>query len=216
MTKETWKDWNMETGSILVFDRGYVDYGWYYELSKADIFFVTRTKKNMQYAIEEQRPLTEEGVIKDEIISFVLDDAEEDYPDRLRLITYWDTEKQKELRFLTNNFDLSAKTIADIYKERWQIELFFKWIKQNLKIKTFLGTSKNAVLTQIWVAMIYYLILSYIKAQTKTSLSLLELSRIFHEAFFDRISIIDLLSLSPASVSRKLKRSRGSPQLTLV
>lgn len=214
-TRDTWEDWNLPKGSILIFDRGYLDYEWYYDLNKADMFFVTRARKNMQYAIHEQRRITEEGVLKDEIISFVLDDAEESYPRKLRLITYWDTEQKKQYCFLTNNFDLPAKTIADIYKERWQIELFFKWIKQNLKIKTFLGTSKNAVLTQIWIAMIYYLLLSYIKVQTKTSLSLLELSRIFSEAFFDRVSIIDLLSLSPASVSMSLKRSRGSPQPVL-
>ena len=97
----------------------------------------------------------------------------------LRLVTYWDAERKKELRFLINNFDLSAKTIAAIYKERWQIEPFFKWIKQNLKIKTLLGTSRNAVLTQIWIAMFYFMLMSYIKAQTKTTLSLLELSRVF-------------------------------------
>ncbi len=214
-TRETWREWNLPKESILVFDRGYLDYEWYYELNEADIFFVTRARGNMQYGIHRQQRITEEGVLSDEIISFVLDDAEEKYPDTLRLITYWDTEKKKEYRFLTNNFFLSAKTIADIYRERWQIELFFKWIKQNLKIKTFLGTSKNAVLTQIWVAMIYFLLLTYIKVQTKTSLSLLELSRVFSEAFFDRVSIIDLLSLSPASVSRSLKRARGSPQPVL-
>lgn len=214
-TRDTWKDWKLPKGSILVFDRGYIDYKLYYDLNEASIFFVTRAKGNMQHTIEEQKEVTGKGVIRDEIISFILNDAEENYPKKLRLITYWDEEQKKQYHFLTNNFDLPAKTIADIYKQRWEIETFFRWIKQNLKIKTFLGTSKNAVLTQIWIAMIYYLLLTYIKTQTKTGLSLLELSRVFSEAFFDRISIIDLLSLSPASVSQTLKRTRGSPQPVL-
>lgn len=170
----------------------------------------------MQYATQEAKKITgEKGVLKDEIISFVLPSAEKKYPKKLRLITFWDKEKKKEYHFLTNNFDFSAKTIADIYKERWQIELFFKWVKQNLKIKTFLGTSKNAVLTQIRIAMISFLLLSSIKAQTKTALSLLELSRVFAEAFFQRLSIIDLLSLRPASITQKLKQTRASPQNSL-
>ncbi len=117
MTRETWKNWNLEKDSILVFGRGYVDYGWYYELNQADIFFVTRARGNMQYAVEGHRPVTKKGVTKDDVISFVLEDAEKDNPDKLRLINYWD-EKQKEFRFLTDNFDLLEKIIADIYKER--------------------------------------------------------------------------------------------------
>ena len=214
-TKATWQDWNLPKQSILVFDRGYIDYNWFNDLTSSNIFFVTRRKKNMQYAIHESSLTTEEGVIKDEVISFVLPNAEKAYPHKLRLVTYWCATKQKQLQFITNNFKLSASTIAAIYKEHWQIELFFKWIKQHLKIKTFLGTNKNAVLTQIWIAMIYFLLLSYIKAQTKTKLSLLELSRIFAEAFFSRITIIDMLTLPPASIVQQLKQTRGSPQLAL-
>jgi len=108
---------------------------------------------------------------------------------------------KKTLTFLTNNFRLAATTIAQIYKSRWQIELFFKWIKQNLKIKSFLGTSKNAVLTQIWVGMCYYLLLTYIKYQTKYGYSLLHLSRIIRETLFDRKSLIDILTLHPERLS---------------
>jgi IS4 transposase len=115
----------------------------------------------------------------------------------LRLIRYYDEERQKTLTFLTNNFKLAATTIAQIYKSRWQIELFFKWIKQNLKIKSFLGTSKNAVLTQIWVAMCYYLLLTYIKYQTKYGYSLLQLSRVIREMLFERKALIDILTLKP-------------------
>lgn len=117
------------------------------------------------------------------------------YPEELRLVRFHDEERNKTLVFLTNNFKLAASTIAQIYKSRWQIELFFKWIKQNLKIKSFLGTSKNAVLTQVWVAMSYYLLLSYIKYQTKYGHSLLQLSRVIRETLFERKTLIDILTL---------------------
>jgi IS4 transposase len=111
--------------------------------------------------------------MSDERISLSGPLTKDKYPQDLRLIRFYDEERQKIFTFLTNNFKLAATTIAQIYKSRWQIELFFKWIKQNLKIKSFLGTSKNAVLTQIWVAMCYYLLLTYIKYQTKYAYSLL-------------------------------------------
>jgi len=112
------------------------------------------------------------------------------YSKELRLIRYYDEENKKMLTFLTNNFKLAATTIAQIYKSRWQIELFFKWIKQNPKIKSFLGTSKNAVMTQIWVAVCYYLLLTYIKYQTKYRFSLLQLSRVIREMLFDRKALL--------------------------
>lgn len=122
---------------------------------------------------------------------------------------------QHLLPLLTNNFEFSAKTIADIYKARWQIELFFKWIKQHLKIKTFLGTSKNAVLTQIWVAMIYYLLLSWIKFQTKFKGSLLDLTWIIKEMLLRNISIINLLNLSPKTIIGITERASPSQLLLL-
>ena len=128
----------------------------------------------------------------------------------LRLIRFYDEERQKTLTFLTNNFKLAATTIAQIYKSRWQIELFFKWIKQNLKIKSFLGTSKNAVLTQIWVAMCYYLLLTYIKYQTKYAYSLLQFSRVIRETLFERKSLIDILTLQPESSNMREDTSGGS------
>lgn len=124
------------------------------------------------------------------------------YPEPLRLVGFRDPETKKRLKFLTNNFSLCAYTICRIYKSRWQIELFFKWIKQNLKIKSFLGTSKNAVLTQIWVAMCYYLVLSYIKYKTKCHYSLLELSRIVSEVVFERMSLTDLLGSNTYNASK--------------
>ena len=110
---------------------------------------------------------------------------------------FYDEDRKKVLTFLTNNFKLAASTIAQIYKSRWQIEQFFKWIKQNLKIKSFLGTSKNAVMIQIWVAMCYYLLLTYIKYQTKYGSSLFYLSRVIREMLFEKKSLIDILTFNP-------------------
>ena len=123
------------------------------------------------------------------------------YNKELRRVRCWD-EKHGEYVFITNNFKLTALEVALVYKERWQIELFFKWVKQNLKVKTFLGTSKNAVMNQVWVAMIYYLLLSYIKFQTKCSRSLLELSWMFKETVLIRRPLIDILSLTPHSIAK--------------
>jgi IS4 transposase len=135
------------------------------------------------------------------------------YGKKLRRIKFFNEEKKKVYEYLTNNFELTAKQIADIYKQRWQIELFFKWIKQNLKIKTFLGTSKNAVMTQIWIAMIYYLLLAYIKFQTKFKKSLLELTRMIRETIMIRRSLIDLLSLEVKTLFR-IQRQK-IPQMSL-
>ena len=189
--------------SISVFDRAYLDYNHLYYIHKEKGFFVTRIKKNTDYIITGQHEITlKGGVLGDYEIEMKGFYTSQKYPEKLRLVRYYDAETGKIYEFLTNNFRLSAKTIADIYKERWQIELFFKWIKQNLKIKTFLGTSKNAVMIQIWVAMIYYLLLAYIKHQTKYSGSYLELHRLFKEALFDAITVIDLLNLTLKDIPR--------------
>jgi len=189
--------------SILSVDRGYIDYKWLYSLTKSKVYFVTRAKKNIQYEIIGQHEVTtKKGVLFDHTVRLTGYYQKRFYPEPLRLIGFYDKETKKELVFLTNQFSLAAYTITQIYKARWQIEIFFKWIKQNLKIKSFLGTSKNAVLTQIWVAMCYYLLLSYIKYQTKYAYTLLELSRMIAETVFDRISLIDLLSCSSYNYKR--------------
>jgi IS4 transposase len=179
-----------------------VDYSWWRELNWKGITFVSRVKKNQAIFVSGQhkKARLEQGILKDEEVYLDLFVAK--YPNRLRRVTYYDKEKGKIYEYLTNDFNLGSKTIADIYKDRWQIELFFKWIKQNLKIKTFLGTSKNAVMTQIWIAMIYYLLLAYIKFQTKFDKSLLELTRMFREALMFRRNLIDLLSLNSKSVNK--------------
>lgn len=181
--------------SIVSVDKAYIDYNWLNSLNEQRVWFVTRAKTNIDYAVVGQHPISSKKVLSDEIISLQGPQTKTKYSEELRLIRYYDEERQKTLTFLTNNFKLAATTIAQIYKSRWQIELFFKWIKQNLKIKSFLGTSKNAVLTQIWVAMCYYLLLTYIKYQTKYGYSLLQLSRVIREMLFERKALIDILTL---------------------
>ncbi len=183
--------------NIVSIDKAYIDYKWLYSLEEQGVWFVTRAKSNIDYAVTGQHPVSGKGVISDETISLSGALTKENYPEQLRLIRYFDEERKKTLTFLTNNFKLAATTIARIYKSRWQIELFFKWIKQNLKIKSFLGTSKNAVMTQIWIAMCYYLLLTYIKYQTKYGYSLLQLSRVIREMLFERKNLIDILTLNP-------------------
>lgn len=185
----------LEKGSIITFDRAYIDYEWWKEINERELFFVSRTKSSQNIFVtgQHKNARLEKNILADDIVMFWSYDVieKEKYPGKLRRIKYWDNANKKELTFLTNNFKLTARQIADIYRDRWQIELFFKWIKQNLKIKTFLGTSKNAVMTQIWIAMIYYLLLAYIKFQTKFKKSLLELTRMIREVLLFRRDLID-------------------------
>lgn len=182
---------NVPSWSILTFDRWYVDYERYNKMTNKWISFVSRIKRNMDYIVDEDYNVYEWGIISDEKIE-IFNPQNRKYWElkNFRLVKYYDKEQDKEYSFITNNFDISAKTIADIYKSRWDIEIFFKWIKQNLKIKSFLWTTKNAVLSQIWIAMIYYLILSYIKYKTKINYSLLEFTRIIRELLMSRMSLI--------------------------
>ena len=183
--------------SIITVDRAYIDYKWLYSLKQQKVFFVTRAKRNIKYKFLGQHTIPKKtSVIADELIQLTGFYTQQEYPDKLRMVTYYDKETDKELVFLTNNFTLSPKTIADLYKARWEIELFFKWIKQNLKIKTFLGTSYNAVMTQIWVAMIYYLLLRFIKFQTKYDHTMQELARIIKELLMENVSLLETLRIN--------------------
>jgi len=184
-------------GSIVAVDRGYIDYAWLNQLTTRDIFFVTRTKRNMKYAVRARHTITaHQGITSDQVITLT-GLRGEDYAGELRRIGYRDAETGKHYAFLTNNFKLSAKTIADIYKARWQIELFFKWIKQNLKIKSFLGTSKNAVMTQIWVAICIYLLLCYLKFMNGLSWSLQQIVRVLQLNLFERRPLLELFDPKP-------------------
>ena len=178
--------------SIVTFDRAYIDFSLFQAYQDAKVFFVTRTKENLRFEFLGQHDIPKKkGLQFDQTVQIKNPKQRKKYPGKLRLIGYFDHDTNKTYLFLTNNFKLAAITITQIYKARWQIELFFKWIKQNLKIKTFLGTSKNAVLSQIWVAMIYTLLLAYIKFQTKFSFSILKLARMIQEALFFRQHLND-------------------------
>jgi len=185
-------------GSMVAIDRGYNDYAWYNQLTEKGIFFVTRLKSNAKTRVVCRRMvLSGKGLTSDKTIEFTGVLTAKKCPIQLRRIGYRDPETGKHYIFLTNNFKLAAKTIADIYKARWQVELFFKWIKQNLKIKSFIGTSKNAVMTQIWIALCVYLLLAFIKFQSKLKKSMQQILRLLHLNLFEKRDLMALLRGDP-------------------
>jgi IS4 transposase len=154
----------IEAGSIYVMDRAYVDYLRLYRIHRANAYFVTRAKTNMAFYVCSSKSVDKSrGVLCDQIIRLNGPKAKKDYPEQLRRVRYRDPDSGKILVFITNYFELSALIVAAIYKSRWNVELFFKWIKQNLRIKAFYGTSENAVKTQIWVAICIYLLVAILK-----------------------------------------------------
>lgn len=182
--------------SIITVDRAYYDFNWFYSLELDRVYFISKAKQNLKCEVTGQQEVPKnKGVISDLTIHLTGYEQKKYYPKNLRLITFYDSKNKKELVFITNNFKLAASTIAELYKHRWQIELFFKWIKQNLKIKTFLGTSENAVMTQIWAAMIYYLLLAFIKFQTRYAYSMHELTRVIGETLMEYVDIIEILRM---------------------
>ena len=185
-------------GSMVAIDRGYNDYAWYNQLTKKGIFFVTRLKSNAKSRVVRRRPVfSGQGLSSDQTIEFTGTQTAKRCPIPLRRIGYRDPETGKDYIFLTNNFKLAAKTIADIYKARWQVELFFKWVKQNLKIKSFIGTSKNAVMTQIWISLCVYLLLAFIKFQSKLKKSMQQILRLLHLNLFEKRDLMALLRDDP-------------------
>ena len=178
-------------GSIVVFDKGYINYSWFNMLGEENVFFVTRLKHNAVYKLLERRPVNRKtGVTSDHIIEVVSHRKTL----RLRRIGYRDPESGKHYEFLTNHFRLSPKTIADIYKERWQIELFFKEIKQNLRIKSFVGHSENAVLIQIYTALTIYLLLAYQKFLSRFGQSVQHLFQLIQLNLLGSASLEELLN----------------------
>ena len=183
---------SLPKGSIVVEDLGYTDYAWYAQLTAQKIFFVTRQKRNARYeALESREVNKKQGLLSDQTIRLTGAKAQ-DCPVLLRRIAYLDATTGRRYVFLTNHFRLAAKTIADIYKERWQIEIFFRFIKQNLKIKAFIGNSENAVLTQIYAALIVYLLLCYLKFLCNLSITLQNCIRILQLNLFRTCALQEL------------------------
>lgn len=185
-------------GSIIVIDKGYTDYSWYKQLTKNGIFFVTRQRNNAVYRVIERRQVNRsQGVTSDQVIELTGSQLKNESMPKLRRVGYRDPEAGKHYVFLTNHFGLSAKTIADVYRERWQVELFFKTIKQNLKIHAFVGNSFNAVLTQIWIALCTYLLLSFLKFQSKTAWTEQRILRLLKANLFSKKNLMALIKPPP-------------------
>jgi len=183
-----------EAGSIYVFDRGYVDFARLFRIESANAYFVIRQKKNTKFTVCKSRPVDKScGLRCDQVIRLSTKKSKRDYPMKLRRISFFDTNTGKRLIFLTNHFDLPALTIAAIYKRRWQIELFFKWIKQNLRIKTFYGTSENAVRTQIWIAICVYLLVACLNKVHGIDESMSRMLQILSVNVFQKVTVNQLL-----------------------
>ncbi len=177
----------VQADSFYILDRGYIDYTRLYRIQRAEAYFVTRTKKNMHFErIYSAKTDKSKGIMFDQTIKLVGFYVSKEYPEKLRRIKYHDSEKNITLIFLTNNFELDAVQIAMIYKHRWFIEIFFKWIKQHLKIKSFWGHSINAVKTQIWIAISVYLIVLIVKKKLKIRQSIYEILQILSINIFDK------------------------------
>jgi len=179
-----------EAGATYVMDRGYVDFARLYAFTQAGAFFVTRSKSNMRYHRVYSYPVDKSaGVMADQAIALEGFYPRKNYPLHLRRITFRDPETGKRLVFLTNHFALPAATIAALYKQRWQVELFFKWIKQNLRIKHFFGTSENAVKTQIWIAVSVYVLVAIIKKDLKLDICLYTFLQILSVHSFEKVEL---------------------------
>jgi len=184
----------LPTGSVVVFDRGYNCYRWHNTLTENGIFFVSRIRGNAKYRVLERHAVTGcSAITSDQTIEYTALRKDGDKLTPIRRIGYRDPETGKHYIFISNQFSWSAKTIADIYKQRWQVELFFKWIKQNLKIKAFLGNTENAVMTQIMAALCVYLLLAFLKFQSKIDKSLQQIIRLLQLNLFARRSLLELL-----------------------
>jgi hypothetical protein len=185
----------LEPGAFYVMDRAYVDFGRLHHFVLAGSFFVTRAKAGVRLNRLESLPVDKNtGVRSDQVVWLALPRSIEHYPDRLRRVSYKDPESGKGLVFLTNNFDLPALTIARLYKCRWQVELFFKWIKQNLRIKHFFGTSDNAVKTQVWIAICVYVLAAIARKQLRLEVSLSQLLQILSVNVFEQIPLAELVA----------------------
>jgi hypothetical protein len=186
-----------EAGAFYVMDRGYVDFGRLYVFTLSAAFFVVRTKSNVILQRRYSHPVDRTtGVRSDHTVILTAIGSAQVYPDALRRVSYLDVEPRKRFKFLTNNFTLPAVTIAQIYKSRWQVELFFKWIKQHLRIKAFYGTSENAVKTQIWIAVSVYVLVAIVRKRLMLPISLYQILQILSVTLFEKTPILQVLQPS--------------------
>jgi hypothetical protein len=183
-----------EAGSFYIMDRGFTDFARWFTLHQAQAFFVIRGKSNLLFRRVYSRTVDKAtGLRCDQTIALIAPKASKDYPQQLRRIKFYDAEHNKHLVFLTNNFDLPALTIAQLYRCRWQVELFFKWIKQHLRIKKFYGTTENAVKTQIWIAIAVYVLVAIVKKRLNTEASLYTILQILSLTLFEKTPLDQLL-----------------------
>lgn len=188
---------SFEAGAFYVMDRAYLDFGRLYKLHLASAFFVTRARKRFDFQRLYSQPVNRAtGVICDQIVTLVNPVPRKGYPEKLRRIRYFDAQEQKRLVFLTNNFSLPPLTIAQLYRSRWQVELFFKWIKQHLRIKKFYGTSVNALKTQIWIAISVYVLVAIVKKELQLEGSLYRMLQICSVTIFEKTPILQAFSMS--------------------
>ena len=202
----------IEPGAFYVMDRGYVDFARLYRFTRHSAFFVTRAKRNLDYARRVSRKIDKTtGLRSDQTIMLAGVKSSRLHPDPLRRVSYHDAETNRRFVFLTNNFTIPALTVAGLYKSRWQVELFFKWIKQNLRIKAFFGTSENAVKTQVWIAISTYVLVAIIKRELKVDRSLSAILQILRLTLFEKTPVIQALAAENAPDPN----SRNVNQLTL-
>jgi len=186
-----------EAGAFYVMDRAYIDFQRLFVFTLSAAFFVVRTKSNVLLERRYSRPVDKStGVRSDQTVILSSFESASAYPDPLRRVSYYDAETNKRLKFLTNNFTLPALTIAQIYKQRWQVELFFKWIKQHLRIKAFYGTSENAVKTQIWIAVSMYVLVAIVRKRLGLEASLYQILQILSVTLFEKTPILRALCAS--------------------
>jgi hypothetical protein len=201
-----------EAGAFYIMDRAYVDFERLYSMNQARAFFVTRAKKNFRFKRRYSHPVDKTtGLQCDQTMILTGFYPAKAYPDPLRRIRYYDSEIHKRFIFLTNNFDLSALTIAQLYKARWHVELFFKWIKQHLRIKAFYGTSENAVKTQIWIAVSVYVLVAILRKEYRLDQSLYTILQILSVTLFEKSPVLEVLA--PSNYKNKI--ASGQIQLNL-
>jgi len=182
-----------------LFDRGYVDYRRLHTIEQARAWFITRAKKRMRYHRLHSHPVDgNTGLRSDQIIMLRGTKASDKYPDKLRRVRYHDLQETRSLVFLTNHFGLPALSVAQLYQQRWQIELFFRWLKQHLRIKVFYGRSENAVRTQLWIALCVYALVAIARKQVKTQASLFEILQILSISVFDKTPLNQLFADFPS------------------